>query len=224
MESLNLDQLQDSPALFSTAALILILTATFKLIKALHDYYEEQHNKRLLNRINSIEPYPEQDPTTAAYLKKVKDYESFRLASGVDDSPEICDMLMKLYLKNYLPNSSLKKVYSYLKPVGDQIEIRTDFMDKFSFAYSLLGALVILFLAIIYSVILLMSGFESLTPPSILMAILLFSGFPFVGREYIAYRKLKRLRDKLIKDDLVSNPGEKISWSLRSIKISSSPQ
>jgi hypothetical protein len=69
-----------------------------------------------------------------------------------------------------------------------------------------------------------MSGFESLTPPSIIMAILLFSGFPFVGREYIAYRKLKRLRDKLIKDDLVTNPNDKISWSLLPTNNSSRPQ
>lgn len=224
MDSLKLDQLQGSPYLFSIAALILLLTAAFKLIKGLHDYYEDQHNKRLLNRINSIEPHTDQDPTTAAYLKKVKDYESFRLASGVDDSPEICDMLMKLYLNNYIPNSSLKKIYPYLKPVDDKIEIRTDFMDKFSFAYSLFGALAILVLAITYSVLLLISGFESLTPPSLLMAIILFTGFPFVGREYIAYKKLKRLRDKLIKDDLVINPDEKISWSLRSEKISTSLQ
>ncbi len=176
-----------------------------KIIKGSIGIYEDALVKRYLKRLESLSNRLE-DSATTEYIKKLKESEIFRLASGINTSPEKSKMLMNIYSLDVVDNRDLKRIYSYLVPKGNLVEVTVNYFDIFFFVYSFLLAISLFILGIILWVLFAISGSGVASLSGLFVLVVFIALGLFVGRDYQTFHILKKVREQLIEKEIILNP------------------
>jgi hypothetical protein len=148
---------KDNSFAYGIGVTFALIGVALKIIKGSIEIYEDGLVKRYLKRLESITNGLEESATTE-YIKKLKESEVFRLASGINTSPEKSKMLMNIYSLDIIANRDLKRIYGYLVPKGNLIEVTVNYFDIFYFAYSLISAIFLFIVGLILWVLSTTSG------------------------------------------------------------------
>lgn len=212
MDAAILPILQDNAITFVIASSIVLIAAAVKTATGFLNFYEEFLVKRYANRLDSLSKDIDTDSITSQYIKALRKDEVFRIASGIECSPEKAKMLMEVYLLDIVSRSKMKRLSPYLKPENDRISITVNWFDKTLFSYSF-ASTVFLFvfgLYIGYFTYFTNNGVQALAG-FVVMFIFLFI-CRFTGRDYKTLRILREVRDRLIELNKVTNPNDSIEW------------
>ncbi|MDT3294770.1 hypothetical protein Q4Q49_03550 [Shewanella sp. SP1S1-7] len=196
--------------IFLTAALIGV---AIKIVRGLIDFYEDVLIKRYFKRLNSLKEHVEVDSTISKYLNSLREYEVFRLASGIRVAPEKAKVLMDIYILGVASNFELKRVSPFLKPENTKILVDVNWIDKLLFTYSFIAAIFLMIAGMLigFPYFVIGGGAESTTGLFIMVIFVMVAAI--VGRDFRTYRILKRVSERLTELDMLINPDEKILWS-----------
>ncbi|MFB2734603.1 hypothetical protein [Shewanella mangrovisoli] len=196
--------------IFLTAALIGV---AIKIVRGLIDFYEEVLIKRYFKRLNSLKEHVDVDSTTSKYLNSLKEYEVFRLASGIRVAPEKAKVLMDIYLLGVASNVELKRVSPYLKLENTKVLVDVKWIDKLQFTYSFIAAIFLMIAGMMigFPYFVIGGGAESTTGLFIMVIFVMVAAI--VGRDFRTYRILKCVSERLTELDMLINPDEKILWN-----------
>lgn len=196
--------------IFLTAALIGV---AIKIVRGLIDFYEDVLIKRYFKRLNSLKEHVEVDSTTSKYLNSLREYEVFRLASGIRVAPEKAKVLMDIYILGIASNFELKRVSPFLKPENTKILVDVNWIDKLQFTYSFIAAIFLMIAGMLigFPYFVIGGGAESTTGLFIMVIFVMVAAI--VGRDFRTYRILKRVSERLTELDMLINPDEKILWN-----------
>lgn len=203
-----------NPVVCGFAVTLVLISFAIKVATGVITFHEEFSVQRYLKRLSSLADGIDENSLTCRYVKKLKEDEAFRIASGIESYPEQADMLMKIYLLGVASKRELKRLSLYLFPKNEQISIAVHCLDKFLFAYSWfcfrLFAALSVYIVVWNSIIgTWVDVFAALIFAFILMTIGLF-----LLKDYKTWRILKRVRERLLELDMVANPDDSIEWSV----------
>ncbi|TOE29488.1 hypothetical protein [Vibrio parahaemolyticus] len=205
--------IQENTLMFSFLLTLSLLGFSIRFVKSLIAFYEDVVIKRYFNRLNSLaDNLPESNQTTE-YLSHLKCNEVFRLASGIKCSPDKSSMIMSLYILGVADNQQLRKIQRFMKPEGDKVHIETKWFDKLQIAYSLCASLYILGVGLAFGGSHFVFGNGSEVTAGLIIMTMMTLVATVVGTDFRTYRALKRVRGKLIKLELVTNPNSNLMWS-----------
>lgn len=204
--------IKENPLTMSIALILTLIGIIIKAVKGLIDFYEEVILKRYFNRLNSLKENVKLDSTTYNYINALQENEIFRLASGIKSSPEKNNILMEIYLLGIVSNSDLKRISRYLKPDTKKIVVDVDWFDKLQFTYSFLAGAFLFLYGFIVAVFYFMIG-EGIKMFSGVLTMFIFTFMTvIIGRDYKTFRILKRVKELLVKHDMLVNPYGSIQW------------
>lgn len=208
------DILKDNTIPLGISLTFVLIGVVVKAVKSVIDLYEEAFITRYFKRLKLLNENLDNESNVFKYLKKLKENEAFRLASGVKAHPEKNDMLMDLYLLSVVSNIELKTVSKYLEPQKNKISIEVNQFEKLYFVYSFIATTVLFLLGIIISFTFFKVGGvqESIAGMGFLIAFIFSAAI--IGKDFRAYIILKRVREQLIKLDKLANPEQNILWVL----------
>ncbi|MCI5150663.1 MAG: hypothetical protein D3916_14980 [Candidatus Electrothrix sp. MAN1_4] len=214
MDAAILAILQKNTFAFVIALFFILLSFLVKTTRSFLVFHEEIFVKRYINRLSSLTKEVETGSTTYNYLKTLKEDEVFLVASGIKTYPQKTKILMEIYQLGVVSKGELKRLPQYIKPDNNKIFIEVNWFDKFSFFYSFISMLTFFsfgFYIVLSSCI---SGeFVKMIAGIVIFFIFILLGL-ILGRDYITSRILSRVKEQLVKHNMVTNPDKKIDWNI----------
>ena len=197
---------------FAFALAFAFIGVSIKVVTGLISFYEEVIIKRYFKRLIALKEHVNDSTRVCDYLDKLKENEVFRLASGIQSSPEKNDMLMEIYLLGSADNHDLKRIKRYLVPSGKKVHINVNWTDKLQFLYSFVAALFLIIIGAIFGGDLFVQGTGVGFVAGLFIMALFTITAAIVGSDFRTYNTLKRVRLSLLEKGLIANEQTKIMW------------
>jgi hypothetical protein len=213
IENIISESLKANPIAYKLAAVLFLISFAVKVATGVIDFHEAFSVQRYLKRLSSLADGIDKNSLIYQYVKKLRDDEVFRIASGIESYPEQASMLMQTYLLGVASKSELKRLSFYLLPKGEKVSFSINHRDKFLFVYSLFCFRLFLSLAIYVIVWNYVTGDCLKFFAAIIFAFILMAIGLFLGRDYKTWRILKRVKERLLELNMVANPDDSIEWN-----------
>ncbi len=199
---------------FGIASFIVLIGAAVKTATGFLNFYEEFLVKRYTNRLDSLSKDLDTDSITSQYIKALRKNEVFRIASGIECYPEKAKMLMEIYLLGVASKGELKRLSRYFKPENNRLSITVDWCDKVIFIYSFISMLTFFSLGFHVALSSLLTGkLIQIVSGVVIMFIFMLIGI-IAGRDCRVFSSLKRVRDRLLELNMLTNPNDSIEWNI----------
>ncbi len=214
--NMNIDFLQiirDNWIAFTLGVTFTLISAAVQTAKGVIDFHEEISVTRYLNKLKSLLEHTNANSFVCQHINTLRENETFRIASGIDVYPEKAKLLMEIYLDGVASKNELKRLSPYLMPKNNLVSITVTKLDKFAFLYSAISKTILLTLGFCIGLLnCLTNNCSQAIAGLIFMCILTVIGI-LLGKEYNTLRILRRVRERLIELDKVTNPADSIEWN-----------
>ncbi len=198
---------------FTLGVTFTLISAAVQTAKGVIDFHEEISVTRYMNKLKSLLEHTDANSVMYQHIKALRENETFRIASGIDAYPEKAKLLMEIYLDGVASKNELKRLSPYLIPKNNLVSITVTKLDKFEFLYSAISKTILVTLGFLIGLLncLTSNCFQTIAG-LIFMFILMIIGM-LLGRVYDTLRILRRVRERLIELDKVTNPADSIEWN-----------